>query len=98
MPTRRRLQQPRGVGASVKTCQVLARYLTPSLRIGVYPKASLRDITIVVEALPELTPEFPTPETMAATGTDSGSAPKALDRAQGTGPGGYCRLLADMTT
>ena len=31
-------------GASVKTCQTLARHSTPSLTIGVYAKASLHDI------------------------------------------------------
>lgn len=37
-------------GASVKTCQTLARHSTPSLTIGVYAKASLRDIGGAVAA------------------------------------------------
>ncbi len=39
-------------GASVKTCQVLARHSTPSLTIGVYAKASLHDVQRAVESLP----------------------------------------------
>jgi hypothetical protein len=58
-------------GASVKTCQVLARHSTPSLTIGIYAKASLHDIKGAVEGLPDLdTRSTPKPETMAATGTD----------------------------
>ena len=41
-------------GASVKTCQTLARYSTPVLTIGVYAKASLHDIQGAVESLPDL--------------------------------------------
>jgi integrase len=57
-------------GASVKTCQVLARHSTPSLTIGIYAKASLHDISSAVDALPDLSPEAPAPEATAATGTD----------------------------
>jgi hypothetical protein len=57
-------------GASVKTCQVLARHSTPSLTIGVYAKASIHDLTGAVESLPDLTPTAPRPEALAATGTD----------------------------
>jgi hypothetical protein len=57
-------------GASVKTCQTLARHSTPSLTIGVYAKASLHDISGAVEALPDLTPARPQPETLRTTGTD----------------------------
>jgi site-specific recombinase XerD len=60
-------------GASVKTCQTLARHSTPVLTIGVYAKTSLHDIKGAVEALPDLTPRRPEP--LAATGTDGGSAP-----------------------
>jgi hypothetical protein len=56
-------------GASVKTCQTLARHSSPVLTIGIYAKASLLDITGAVDALPDLTPETPAPEAMAATGT-----------------------------
>ena len=48
-------------GASVKTCQVLARHSTPSLTIGIYAKASLHDIKGAVDALPDLTPDRPEP-------------------------------------
>jgi integrase len=57
-------------GASVKTCQVLARHSTPSLTIGVYAKASIHDLTGAVESLPDLTPTAPQPEALTATGTD----------------------------
>jgi hypothetical protein len=56
-------------GASVKTCQTLARHSTPSLTIGIYAKESLHDISGAVDALPDLTPEVPAPEALAATGT-----------------------------
>ncbi len=58
-------------GASVKTCQTLARHSTPSLTIGIYAKASLHDVSGAVEALPDLGGEpEPKPEKLAATGTD----------------------------
>ena len=56
-------------GASVKTCQTLARHSTPSLTIGVYAKASLRDIGGAIAALPDLDPLQVTSERLAATGT-----------------------------
>ncbi len=49
-------------GASVKTCQTLARHSTPSLTIGIYAKASVHDLTGAVESLPDLAPSDPTPE------------------------------------
>jgi len=57
-------------GASVKTCQTLARHSTPSLTIGIYAKASLHDITGAVGSLPDHAPDRPSPEAVAATGTD----------------------------
>ena len=58
-------------GASVKTCQRLARHSTPALTIGFYAKASLHDIREAVENLPDLTPATPTPaDSLAMTGTD----------------------------
>jgi integrase len=58
-------------GASVKTCQTLARHSTPSLTIGVYAKASLHDIKGAVENLPDLTPrELALAEPLAMTGTE----------------------------
>jgi len=56
-------------GASVKTCQTLARHANPALTIGIYAKASLHDISGAVENLPDLTPREP-PEALAATGTE----------------------------
>src|SRR5262249_43394683 len=47
-------------GASVKTCQTLARHSTPSLTIGIYAKASLHDIEGAVESLPDLVGQRPT--------------------------------------
>jgi integrase len=57
-------------GASVKTCQTLARHSTPSLTIGIYAKASLHDIKGAVENLPDLTPRETAPQSLAMTGTD----------------------------
>jgi hypothetical protein len=57
-------------GASVKTCQTLARHSTPSLTIGLYAKASLHDIKGAVENLPDLTPRETNPQSLAMTGTD----------------------------
>jgi site-specific recombinase XerC len=64
-------------GASVKTCQTLARHSTPSLTIGVYAKASLHDIKGAVEELPDLTRDQPDSEALAATGTDGRPNPNA---------------------
>ncbi len=67
-------------GASVKTCQTLARHSTPSLTIGVYAKASLHDIAGAVEALPDLgVTRHPTSEAAAATGTDGRFVPSATE-------------------
>jgi hypothetical protein len=71
--------------ASVKTCQVLARHSTPSLTIGLYAKASLHDIQGAVAALPDPSPEAPTADRMAATGTDSGRALTAQGQRAGDG-------------
>jgi hypothetical protein len=68
-------------GASVKTCQTLARHSTPVLTIGVYAKASLHDVQGAVEALPDLTPFSTAPEALAATGTDDAAAPRATSGA-----------------
>ncbi len=68
-------------GASVKTCQTLARHSTPVLTIGVYAKASLHDIKGAVENLPDLTPIVSAPEALSATGTDGRLAPTATESA-----------------
>ena len=65
-------------GASVKTCQVLARHADPALTIGIYAKASLHDISGAVEALPDLTAASPQPEAMRATGDGFGDSPSLL--------------------
>jgi len=64
-------------GASVKTCQELARHSTPMLTIGRYSHARLHDLTAALDALPGSgTPQEPNaaPEAMAATGTDGGGS------------------------
>ncbi len=77
-------------GASVKTCQTLARHSTPSLTIGIYAKASLHDISDAVESLPDLTPVRPglESEALAATGTDgatrNATQPQTLDTDEST--------------
>jgi site-specific recombinase XerD len=57
-------------GASVKTCQTLARHSSPTMTIGIYAKASLHDINGAVESLPDLTGPAPRPEALRMTGTD----------------------------
>ncbi len=91
-------------GASVKTCQTLARHSTPSLTIGIYAKASIHDLTGAVESLPDLTGPAPKPEAavMAPTGTD-GATPLTLGRSAGALPQrtervGICRSLSQVTT
>ena len=66
-------------GASVKTCQTLARHSTPSLTIGIYAKASLHDISGAVEALPDLTAKSEH-EVLRATGTDGSATDAATGR------------------
>ncbi len=43
-------------GASVKTCQELARHSTPTLTIGRYSHARLHDLTAALDALPDRSP------------------------------------------
>jgi integrase len=59
-------------GASIKTCQTLARHSTPVLTIGVYAKTALHDLASAVEALPDLTSGTSDRESQSvqATGTD----------------------------
>jgi integrase len=66
-------------GASVKTCQTLARHSTAALTIGIYAKASLHDISGAVERLPDLTADHAPRDAMAATGTDGVSGPSATE-------------------
>jgi hypothetical protein len=60
-------------GASVKTCQELARHSTPTLTIGRYAHTRIHDLRGALDSLPDLTPS---PETkpqvanLGATGTD----------------------------
>lgn len=63
-------------GATVKTCQDLARHSTPVLTIGTYARMSLHDQGKALAGLPGALPAIPTPErqTMKATGTDDVSA------------------------
>jgi integrase len=68
-------------GASVKTCQTLARHSSPVLTIGIYAKASLHDIAGAVESLPDLTPTQPHCEALSATGTEGGPLATATQSA-----------------
>ena len=56
-------------GASVKTCQVLARHSDPALTIGVYAKASVFDLETAVDAVPALV-SVPEAVALAGTGTN----------------------------
>jgi site-specific recombinase XerD len=58
-------------GASVKTCQTLARHSNPQLTIGIYAKVSLHAINGAVESLPDLGALKPEPESLRLTGTYS---------------------------
>ena len=66
-------------GASVKTCQTLARHSTPSLTIGVYAKSSLQDIKGAVEKLPDPTPRDLGREPVATPKNDPGPAPISVN-------------------
>jgi site-specific recombinase XerD len=68
-------------GASVKTCQTLARHSTPSLTIGVYAKTTLHDIKGAVEALPDPIRTDPGAESLRMTGTEGGLVPSATQNA-----------------
>lgn len=65
-------------GASVKTCQVLARHSSPSLTIDIYAKASLHDIKGAVDCLPDLTPTSPKSEPLG----DDRNRPNAATHTQ----------------
>ena len=56
-------------GASVKTCQTLARHSTATLTFDVYARASLHDVQGAVESLPDLASGPATPTALKATGT-----------------------------
>src|SRR5207237_688142 len=81
-------------GASVKTCQVLARHSSPSLTIGVYAKASVHDIRGAVDALPDPAAGRPAPEAVAATGTDGRRISKRFAHHLPTEGDGSGRILA----
>jgi integrase len=75
-------------GASVKTCQELARHSSPSLTIGRYSHARLHDLQGALESLPSATPAPTEPERqiLAATGTDNAQPiPEALDTTNESG-------------
>jgi len=57
-------------GASVKTCQELARHSDPRLTIGRYSHARLHDLQGALEGLPDLQPQGPEQPAQRATGTD----------------------------
>jgi integrase len=62
-------------GASVKTCQTLARHSTPVLTIGVYSKTSLHDLAVAVDALPDLSPQNPARDRQPLQATGTGREP-----------------------
>jgi len=85
-------------GASVKTCQELARHSTPALTIGRYSHARLHDLTAALDALPDLQPSVPktTPEAAAATGTDNAS-PRSVEAFYGSKCGSSRTAKSDET-
>jgi integrase len=84
-------------GASVKTCQTLARHSTPTLTIGLYAKVALHDIKGAVENLPDMTPRESSPEPLAMTGTDPVVTPisERLSHHFPTGEDGTSRSRSD---
>jgi integrase len=76
-------------GASVKTCQELARHSDPSLTIGRYSHARLHDLQGALEALPALSPEPEGSEAergaLRATGTDGAAKPAKDSGRRGAG-------------
>jgi hypothetical protein len=82
-------------GASLKTCQTLARHSTPSLTIGIYAKTALHEIAGAVEDLPDLTPrEKSAAEPLTLTGTDGPSITSHLAHHLPTGEDGPVRTDA----
>jgi site-specific recombinase XerC len=86
-------------GASVKTCQELARHATPDLTIGLYAKTTLRDIRGTIERLPEIGTGAPAPEAaaMRATGTDGGRAYESANFDAGDEAGCEHKLVRENT-
>ncbi len=75
-------------GATVKTCQELARHSTPVLTIGTYARMSLHDQGKALAGLPGALPTSPEQQAMKATGTDDASIISTelhTQRAQKTG-------------
>ena len=87
-------------GASVKTCQTLARHSTPSLTIGIYAKASLHDINGAVEGLPALPAPRQAPDARRMPGPAAAGARRARGRGAGAGggaaAGGYSQAVAPV--
>ncbi len=82
-------------GASVKTCQVLARHSSASLTIDVYAKASVHDIRGAVDALPDPSAAPQPSEAQAATGTEGRRIGKRLAHHLPTAGDVSGRLLAE---
>jgi site-specific recombinase XerD len=78
-------------GASVKTCQELARHSTPVLTIGRYSHTRLHDLQGALDALPDVTATGTDtkPEVIAATGTDAQAL--TVDSLRGQMRGQYSR-------
>lgn len=73
-------------GASVKTCQELARHSDPRLTIGRYSHARLHDLAGALDALPNTQPQDPEQQSLQATGTDPAESLLPADRQQYSAP------------
>jgi integrase/recombinase XerC len=84
-------------GASVKTCQTLARHSTPSLTIGRYAKTTPGEIKGAVESLPNPTSIRPKSQVadLAVTEADGKHMSMRIAHRQPTGDGGNCRDSSD---
>ena len=84
-------------GASVKTCQELARHSTPVLTIGCYARMSLHDQGKALAGLPGagLTPPASEPMTMKATGTYDASSIRGTQVGQTPGDSRRLQITQD---
>jgi site-specific recombinase XerD len=72
-------------GASVKTCQTLARHSTPVLTFQTYAKVAAHDLAGAVERLPDFSPPLEREEEARKTGTDDTATSSATWPMEGTG-------------
>ena len=85
-------------GASIKTVQTLARHSNPSLTLARYARVDVHDVRGAVEALPVISHPVNRVQTLAQTGTDSGSELPVNSGHIETVADANCRNRLDMST